>query len=274
MSMTLYVSDLDGTLLDPHAEINPKSADMINRLLEQGMAFTYATARSSSSAGRITRSLHLRLPIITYNGAMTNDPILGKVTSCAVWDEREMPLIRDCIREQAITPLVYAMIDGEEKCSWLTGKETAGIARYVSSRKGNRRMRPTDNIVQLLAGNIFYMAFIGTELETKPAEEPFRRFPGLHAYLQKDTYYPQDYWLEIFRHDVSKASAVTTLKESLGAERLICFGDNLNDIPLFKAADQCYAVQNAHSELKRIATAVIGANDEDGVAEWLSRHYR
>ncbi len=35
--------------------------------------------------------------------------------------------------------------------------------------------------------------------------------------------------------------------------------------------DESYAVQNAHEDLKKIATAIIPSNDEDGVAKWLAR---
>mgnify|MGYP002511680898 CR=1 FL=1 len=42
---TLYVTDLDGTLLNSHDFINPYSIETINSLVEKGMLFTYATAR-------------------------------------------------------------------------------------------------------------------------------------------------------------------------------------------------------------------------------------
>ena len=43
---------------------------------------------------------------------------------------------------------------------------------------------------------------------------------------------------------------------------------------MFQAADESYAVANAHEELKKIATDVILSNDEDGVAQWLEENYR
>ena len=43
---TLYVTDLDGTLLRSDATLSPYTVSTINRLTEQGLAFTYATARS------------------------------------------------------------------------------------------------------------------------------------------------------------------------------------------------------------------------------------
>ena len=47
------------------------------------------------------------------------------------------------------------------------------------------------------------------------------------------------------------------------------FGDSVNDLPMFKAADEAYAVSNALDELKNVATAVIGSNEEDAVASSL-----
>ena len=58
----------------------------------------------------------------------------------------------------------------------------------------------------------------------------------------------------------------------LGCDRLVVFGDGRNDLSLFSVADECYAMSNAVPELKEIATAVIGSNDEDGVAKWLEEN--
>jgi hydroxymethylpyrimidine pyrophosphatase-like HAD family hydrolase len=72
--------------------------------------------------------------------------------------------------------------------------------------------------------------------------------------------------------NASKANAVLELKEKLGCEKLVVFGDGKNDLDMFHAADEAYAVQNADKELKAAATAVIGGNNEDGVAKWLLEH--
>ena len=71
---------------------------------------------------------------------------------------------------------------------------------------------------------------------------------------------------------ISKGTAATEIKKLTGADKIIAFGDNLNDIPLFLVADECYAVSNAHEELKKLATAVIGSNDEDAGAEFIKKH--
>ena len=60
--------------------------------------------------------------------------------------------------------------------------------------------------------------------------------------------------------------------EIWGCDRVVSFGDAVNDIPMFEISDECYAVENAVDELKEIASGVIACNEDDGVAEWLSQN--
>ena len=48
------------------------------------------------------------------------------------------------------------------------------------------------------------------------------------------------------------------------------FGDALNDVPMFRIADEAYAVENARPEAKEAATGILGKNDEDAVAKFLA----
>ena len=61
---TLYVTDLDGTLLNRQSRINPYSLDIINALVEKGVLFTYATARSLASASVVARGLQINIPFL------------------------------------------------------------------------------------------------------------------------------------------------------------------------------------------------------------------
>jgi hydroxymethylpyrimidine pyrophosphatase-like HAD family hydrolase len=61
---TLYISDLDGTLLNNSGELSAFSIKTINELINRGMCFSYATARSSTSASRVTRGLTTNVPVM------------------------------------------------------------------------------------------------------------------------------------------------------------------------------------------------------------------
>jgi hydroxymethylpyrimidine pyrophosphatase-like HAD family hydrolase len=89
--------------------------------------------------------------------------------------------------------------------------------------------------------------------------------------LQQELY-REEYWCEIMPKKATKANAIEQLKTILNCDRIISFGDAINDISMFSISDQCYAVKNAVKELKSVATGIIDSNDEDGVAKWLSMH--
>ena len=62
---------------------------------------------------------------------------------------------------------------------------------------------------------------------------------------------------------------ILKMKEQYGFRKVVAFGDSVNDMPMFRVADEAYAVGNALEELKNIATGVIGRNEDDAVARFL-----
>jgi hydroxymethylpyrimidine pyrophosphatase-like HAD family hydrolase len=81
------------------------------------------------------------------------------------------------------------------------------------------------------------------------------------------------YWMDIHHRLANKGSAVMALKEKVGAQNVICFGDSQNDISMFKCADECYAPSNAKPYIKDLATDIIGHHDEDGVSKFLVERF-
>ena len=64
----------------------------------------------------------------------------------------------------------------------------------------------------------------------------------------------------------TKAEAIQKLKEMWNCDKVVSFGDAINDIPMFEISDECYAVENAVPELKKAAPAVVDSEGRDGVA--------
>ena len=98
------------------------------------------------------------------------------------------------------------------------------------------------------------------------------REEGFTYNLQEEIYNRGEFWLEVMPGNITKASGARRVKEMTGADKLVCFGDNLNDAALFREADECYAVKNAVGVLRDMATGVIGSYEEDGVARWLEEN--
>lgn len=267
---TLYVTDLDGTLLNSSDQISQYSMETINGLVARGMQFTYATARSLVSASVVAKGLSATIPVIAYNGALIIHPATGEVISSLSFTEEEAGYVSGVLQENGANPLVYAYVDGVERVSYVAGRENEGIRRYLDVRKGDRRFRPLADEERLYQGDIFYFTCIADREELLPLYEIFSGDERYRCTLQQELYRPE-YFLEIMPKKASKAEAIRKLKEIWHCDRVVSFGDAVNDIPMFEISDACYAVANAVPELKACATDVIGSNDEDGVARWLSQ---
>lgn len=256
---TLYVSDLDGTLLDGRAKLKDRAAELIKRLSEQGVLFTYATARRYVSAGPIMQKAGISVPVITQNGVAIVKGDTGEMIALNGFEPESLEEAKQMIMQYGETPLVYAFIDSEQRVSYLS-HDTERIKSYINDRKGDSTLRPCDSYEQLFEGNIYYFTFINAIIPEKTLNGVFSAEKGFSVNGQMDTYHEDEFWYEVFSVKASKANAALQLKEMLGADELVCFGDNINDISMFKAADRCYAVSNALDELKNIASGVIGSN--------------
>ncbi len=79
--------------------------------------------------------------------------------------------------------------------------------------------------------------------------------------------------VEMSATGVTKASTLARLATDLGisADEVIAFGDMPNDLPLLEWAGTSYAMANAHPTVLALADHIAPRNDEDGVADVLTR---
>lgn len=285
---TLYVSDLDGTLLRSSERTSDFTNRTINELVEQGVLFSYATARSYLTAHKVTQGLHARIPVIIYNGAFIRDHVSGEILLSSYFEDGAEALLKELL-DADVYPLVYATFSGDsrasvedgqgernhrvedergqtEKFSHIPQRATEGMRRFLDTRKGDERERAVSTVEELMDGDIFYFTCIDEREKLAAICERYRE--RYHCVLSQEIY-TKDWFLEIMPLATSKARAVMRLKEYLGCDRVVAFGDQNNDIDMFEVADEAYAVKNAVDELKAVATGVIASNDDDGVAHFL-----
>ena len=270
MNKTLYVSDLDGTLLLPSQVVSNFTADAINKLTSKGMLFSYATARSLETSAKAAAGITAKLPVITNNGVFIKDNHSGENMHANYFTPEEAQEICSAHNELGLYPLIYSTRPGCEKFTYYEKLITPEIREFLKTRPNDVRDNPIDDPALQCEGQVFYFAMVGGGERLNELYECFkdRFYCVLSVHL-----YDKEYWLEIMPKAATKANAILQLKEILGCDKVVCFGDAENDIPMFQIADECYAVANAVPELKAIATGVIGSNAEDGVAKWLLEHF-
>lgn len=260
---TLYVTDLDGTLLTKDQVVSEYSKRVINELVDNGMLFTYATARSLETASMVAKGLKLSAPKVLYNGGFIRNAD-NSVLLAHTFENKAESIIADLIGA-GVYPIVYSLIDGQEKFSFIPEKQSRAAADFNKTRENCTRYNPVKTERELFIGDIFYLTCIDDKQKLEPFYEKYKT--DYYCVYASDIY-SGDQWLEIMPKAATKAGALLELKQMLNC-RLVVFGDGKNDLEMFKVADECYAVENAVRELKDIATAVIPSNGDDGVAKQL-----
>lgn len=266
MEKILYVTDLDGTLMRDDKTISERTITVINSLVKHGALITYATARSISSASVITKYINFKLPVITLNGTI----IINKETQetdIEMFTKEDLEEIRECIRDFKIPAIVTSYTGKEEKKLYIKDITNEGFKNWSDSHANDKRLMAVQTEGELFSGRICYITLIADKKELDPLYMRIKDSVRCICNYDMDKY-RSEYWLELSPPGATKAKAAEKLKEKYGCSKLIVFGDALNDIPMFKTADEAYAVANADKNLKAEATGIIASNNQDGVAEW------
>lgn len=271
---TLYVTDLDGTLLTSRERVSDYSREKLNVLTDRGMILSFATARSALSAKNALGGLKIRAPVVLYNGGLIYNYETGVTLRAVLFTEEEKRYVFSVLKQFDIRPFIFGARDrGRERIAYLVGKETLGINRYLYRRRGDERIDPVEGEGELLEGYIFYFKCICPREQLGMAWDILKYDERFICIFHQEVY-QNDFWMEISPREATKANGVKFLKDRLGCERAVCFGDTSNDSDMFDVCDEKYAVMNADSWLKEKATGVIGYCEEDGVAKWLEANYR
>ncbi len=268
----LYVSDLDGTLLDMHGEFPRPWVDRLNRLIDRGLKFTIATARNYDSVHPILHEVNLQLPVILFNGAYLTHFETGEnleqsnyIQRDVVYEllERVAPLEQD--------PFVYTF--DEMHRLYYRNATNAGSQAYLKSLEGDDRLQYVDEYQFKDGEQIAGLLLIDTPVLLDPVHRQLReRFPDhLNLYFAKDIAHPKFHWLQMFHHHADKGKMLRTLSEHLHTplSQIVVFGDYLNDLEMFEIAGKAVAMGNALPELQAAAHQVIGTNSKGAVLDYL-----
>ena len=264
----LYVTDLDGTLLDGEKQVDRRTVEVINSLIADGLWFTVATARAPQSALPLLTGLDLRLPLIFMNGAIIIDPVDGRTIRRNVLDAAVARRVVDGYVTAGLRPFVFTCDTAGQPHVYYPGAGNAGEQEFVDRRlaAGDKRFRLVTDFAPAFDEAVLTAKACGTHAELDALAAALSDDPDVFTHFGPDIYSPGYAWLEVCHPRANKGDAVRLVRDHVGARRLVCFGDNTNDLQMFAAADECYAVANAHPAAASAATGRIGSNTEHGVA--------
>lgn len=266
----LYVTDLDGTLLDSESRITPESAEMLNRAIEAGADFTIATARTPATVSSIIKDLRLRLPLVVMTGAAIWDPASDRYLHVCFHSEEDVKELIRVYRRHSLSTFIYTLRDHKIHIYHI-GPLSEAERTFIDERHDNPYKTfhiPEDGESRLPdhLDNVVLMFALQPVGKAGTAYPDIKKVGKVNSVFYPDLFNPEIAFIEAFPEEATKAKGIARLRKMIGAERVVAFGDNVNDIPMLREADEGIAVENAVGGLKREADKIIGANTSDSVA--------
>ena len=266
---TVYITDLDGTLLLPDATLSAFTRDALARLYGAGVAVALSTARTAATVVKMFEGVPLAAPAALMNGACVYD-LSARRYLCAevIPNDAQAALFRAVA---GMCAFAYTVEDGALSTFYERDDDLHARAfRLEREVKFGKVFTKVTSLLELVGRGVVYLSLAGREEALCAVRDALSAVEGLNVHFYRDIYERDFFYLEACAAGASKSAAARRIRELTGADALVGFGDNLNDLPLFEACDETIAVANAVDEIKRAADAVIGANTEDAVVKYIS----
>lgn len=267
---TLFISDLDGTLLNNNAEITEFTKKTLNEVMKKGVNFSVATARTAATVLHMLEDVSINVPIVLMNGVAVYDITAKKYVKTHTIETASVEYMLQVLKRYEITGFLYTL-ENDQLHTYYEKIYSEHARRFIEERivKYNKQFTYIDSFTLIPAQSVIYFSVCDKEDKLHSLYHELSKDKSLHIEFYRDIYEEELWYLEICSSFASKYNAVKFLREEFGFEKIVSFGDNLNDLPMFMASDECYAVANARMEVKEKATDIIGSNMDDSVARWL-----
>jgi len=258
----LIAIDLDGTLLVNHYHISEENIAAIRQAVSQGILIYLVSGRAIAGMLPAADAMNLTNPLVSLNGSFIFDHI-GEQTVFSHPIPRGLANNAIKIFKRKGIYLGYHAnlnwyVDKDCQEMRAEGKSMGREPIFVKSLL-NAHIPPPHKLIAIDFENEDILQ--ETYLELK------QQFPQLNAHFS------ETFALEIFDSQVSKGSALKFIldQHQLSAENLMVIGDNYNDISMMQLAGRSIAMGNAPQNVKAHADWIVSSNDENGVAEAITR---
>lgn len=250
------VLDLDGTLLNSKKQISARNLRALNMLREEGIELIFATARPPRFVSFGGIDLAQYGTVVYYNGAMFH----CRSTEQTVHFDIPQPLLADmvayCLSLDPDANLSIEVMDRWYSMKPLDYTEMMRVA--INPEVINLDRLTSFDCTKLLLTHFDY------------AEQLIASYGDRANILVTDN----GELIQVMSSKAAKENALAYLLKQLQIELqdTLCFGDDYNDLGMFKACGHSVAMGNAVGALKEMATEITATHDEDGVALVLEKY--
>lgn len=270
----LFITDLDGTLLQSNGFLSMESEEVLNQLATTKHKIGFATARGLTSAQQVIQQIQWNFPVLLNNGAVIYDWQKEKILKINGIEQDVVQTIIALGREHGISPLIFTLNEHFEEGIYYQERPSKGLQYFMAMRPRDPRFIEVNHLHQVAETwdtQGLVVMFIDDYETLVPLKLYLQEHAGnqVNCLLLQDQYIPDQFVLEISSATATKEHGIAYLMQeyAMKPEQVHLFGDNLNDQGMLALPANTYAVSNAHPAILAQAQHVIPSNDQSGVAQ-------
>lgn len=240
----LFISGLDGTLLNKNGNLSDYGRVELNRMLDDGAKFTVATMRTPASLMEPLRDIRIKLPVIVMDGAALFDISNKEYVKVYVISHQKAGEVLSLVKEAGLVCFSNVVVDDVLFIYYEETEDTVVQNLVKQLRKSpyrnylRRELPETEQVVYFML------------LYPKPVIEDFYRTlkdRGITEELKVLKYDSDDYpgyaYIKIYNRNATKENMTHQLKEMYGMEKTVRIGTVPGDCDvLVQEGDYNYVV--------------------------------
>lgn len=222
---TLFISGLDGLLLDKNEMLSGFSKVELNRMIDDGMKFTISTMRTPASIIDPMKDIRLKLPVIAMNGAVLYDTTNHSYIKAYVISKETSQKVMERIKQAKLCCYANVLIEDTLIIYYEDTEDTVNselVQKLKTSPYRNYVKRPLPNDESV----VYFMLLDKKEriddFYNSLVQEGFADILKVISYESKD--YPGYSYIKIYNKNATKENMIAYLTEQLSIEKTITFG--------------------------------------------------
>ena len=272
--------DIDGTILDSAGRVSAELKDVLLRLKDGGVRTVLCTGRRWRSALPVFEELeHACSYVVCCGGALVKESDQGGTLYANPIEQATARRCGALFRQCGLVPF-FLFDSSPEEPELLVSQEDQHRAASVPYLHANREAvdyfqgpYPPDGRRCL----VVYTVDAGSRVRASQYRmEQAVGEDGIVKVMAQPRYGADQVAIEVHGPTATKWSALQWLlrRWEVKSREVVAVGDDVNDIPMLRAAGLSFAMGNASDEVKAAASAVTASNDEHGVAEALRSAFK
>lgn len=258
--------DLDGTLLDGHSQLSPRTKVALDDLHRAGVQVIVCSGRPFSTIPKDILAHPAVRFVATGNGVRIFDKALGKDVYCCALAQQTLEDILELVQYYPVGYEFFIQGKAFANRAYLADPALYG-ADLMSNRYLTTTRAPFDDVRSFITAHRNAIDSMGLSLADMVLKKQlWQRLEHEIEGIYVTSSVPR--LLEVADARAGKGPAVAAILEhlDLDATGLVAFGDADNDLGMIELAGMGVCMENGEAHLKAAADFIAPRHDQDGVA--------